>query len=75
MSRTKGPLRKVVERRQDFRSTEDFPDGWIDETLECGHIHREGIFPDLDIYEDDGRRRVVRHRHQAERRRCEECEA
>lgn len=67
----KAPLRKVLDRRQDFRSTEDFSHGWINETLECGHIHREGIAPDDPVTDVDGH--PIRHSHNATRRRCDEC--
>lgn len=37
------PLRKVVDREQVFRSTPDFPDGYINETLSCGHQHKDAV--------------------------------
>ena len=72
---TKAPLRKVVNRHQDFRSTEDFPHGWIVESLECGHEHHEAILPDMPAVMDDGgdRLRPFPHSHNAERRRCDDC--
>ena len=53
------PMRKVVDRRQDFRSSPEYPDGYIEETLECGHMHRDPV---------DGPWPSGRHM-----RRCGEC--
>lgn len=64
MASARGPLRAVKDRQQVFLSTHDHPHGWINETLECGHIHVEMINP----AESDSR-----HRHQTKRRRCEAC--
>lgn len=79
-------LRKVIERRQDFRSTPDYPQGFVVETLDCGHEHIEVIAEDLDddsgiveqIAREQARNEIEnpneRHSHNAKRRRCEECE-
>lgn len=77
----KAPLRKVVERTQSFQSTEDYPDGWIEEKLECGHVRIEGINLDWDEAElahvksevEDGLKPVFRHNVNAQSRRCKEC--
>jgi hypothetical protein len=65
MASTRGPLRAVTDRQQVFLSTHEHPHGWINETLECGHIHIEMINPAEDS--------DSRHRHQTKRRRCEAC--
>ena len=82
-------LRKVVSRTQDFRSTVDYPHGFIVEKLECGHERIESIneeeafvYDEEDSYlEEIVRERAVddiafprsRHQPQANRRRCAEC--
>ena len=43
IAKRRWPLRRVIERRQDFRSTEEFPQGWIEETLDCGHVFLNNI--------------------------------
>ena len=63
ISKRRWPLRLVTERRQDFRSTDDYPDGYIAETLECGHEYINDI---ANIYSQQ-------HRPQAHRRRCKQC--
>ena len=52
-----------MDREQDFRTTEDYPQGFVREQLECGHIYRDNIA-------------IIgaeHHRDNAKRRRCEEC--
>ena len=56
------PLRRVLDRRQDFHCTEDYPDGFIEERLECGHVYLDNIA-----------RHTETHRSNVERRRCEKC--
>lgn len=56
------PLRAVIERRQDFRSTGDYPEGWIEETLDCGHVFRNNIAI-----------RGETLRTSAAKRRCKDC--
>lgn len=72
---TKGPLRRVVDRRQDFNATDKYPAGYIVEALECGHDHIEPIESDIpDVIMDwQGRPALFPHRNQTERRRCELC--
>lgn len=69
------PLRQVIDRQQDFRSSEDYPDGFIRETLDCGHEHIEAIRPDDPAVEEDnsGKPRWFPHSHNAARRRCKQC--
>jgi hypothetical protein len=69
----KGPLRQIVDREQVFRSTHDYPDGWIKETLSCGHVHLMRISPHSPavIEGNDGQKRIVRE--QVNSRRCVEC--
>jgi hypothetical protein len=68
MKRELGQIfRRVVDRKQDFSVFPPFyPHGWITEYLECGHTHREAIWPERD---SDS------HHHQTQRRRCVDCEA
>lgn len=56
------PLRAVVERWQSFETNDDYPDGWINEKLECGHL-----------YKNDIAQSSPEHRTEARRRRCREC--
>jgi hypothetical protein len=65
----RGPLRWVVSRRQVFRTSIDYPAGYVIETLECGHERREPLDPTLDdiLDELDPSRKVPT------RRRCVEC--
>jgi hypothetical protein len=67
------PLRRIIDREMSFQSTEDFPDGWINETLACGHIFKNAITrEDRSLsYDPEDRPRI--HRAQTERRRCVEC--
>lgn len=64
------PLRKVISREQSFQSTVDFPEGWINETLECGHIRQERI----EKYEYVSRETPrPTHAHNAKARHCQDC--
>lgn len=65
MARARGPLRLVTDRQQVFQATHHYPHGWVNETLECGHVHVEQINAVDDA--------TAHHRHQTTRRRCEVC--
>lgn len=81
----RAPVRKIVDRRMDFRETEDHPHGFIVETLECGHEHIEdiaqGLYGDDDDIEQFARAEAeeeiedgVKHSHNAKGRRCRQCQ-
>lgn len=56
------PLRRVVDRAQNFKSTQEMPDGWIEELLECGHIYKDSISSWSNL-----------HKTNTTSRRCSEC--
>ncbi len=62
ISKRRWPLRQVVDRLMSFESTHDYPDGLINETLECGHVYRNNIAETSES-----------HTTQATKRRCHEC--
>ena len=65
-------LRKVMSRVQDFRSTEEYPDGFLREVLECGHVHFEAV--EKDPPATDNGRPFPHGNPTAKKRRCRECE-
>jgi hypothetical protein len=71
-------FQKVIDRRQSFRTTHEYPYGWIEETLECGHVRIEPIqHGDIhfqkDTYERQARDPKSRHYSQTTKRACEDC--
>ena len=84
-------LRRVVDRRQDFRSSQDHPEGYIVEVLECGHERIEDIAAGSFSWADDGENGTIEHHiraltveeienksghvHNAIKRRCTQCES
>lgn len=64
------PLRKIVSRDQSYQSTLEHPDGWINERLECGHVHIERI--DKHEFVSDETPRPT-HAHNAKARHCQDC--
>lgn len=62
ISKRQWPLQRVVDRRQNFTVTHDYPEGVVEELLACGHVYINPIHV-----------RSPEHRPQAARRRCVEC--
>ena len=58
----KWPLQKVVDRVQSFSSTDEYPQGWVEEKLACGHVYLDNIAKHSEL-----------HRSGVKRRRCAKC--
>ena len=56
------PLQKVNDREQIFQTSEEYPQGYIKETLACGHHYKENIAVTAGS-----------HKVNAKMRRCKEC--